>query len=59
MCLRAYVLVLSVGVHTGVCKSLWAWVVPTCGWRWVWLWNSGEKENRSGSQRRWSPFPSG
>ena len=34
-------------------------VVPTCGWRWAWLWSSGEKENRSGSQRRWSLFPSG
>lgn len=47
------------GVHTGVCKAAWALVVPTCGWRWAWLWSSGEKENRSGSQRRWSPFPSG
>lgn len=38
---------------------LWPLVAPTCGWRWAWLWSSGEKENTSGSQRRWSQFPSG
>lgn len=31
-----------------------AWVVPTYGWRWAWLWSSGEMESRSGFQRRWS-----
>lgn len=35
----------TVGMHTGV-WDLWAWVVPTCSWRWAWLWSSGEKENR-------------
>lgn len=47
------------GVSLCVPRQMCTWPVPTCGWRWGWPWNSGEKENRSGSQKRWSRFPSG
>lgn len=40
-------------------QVLWALLPLTCGWKWAWLWSSGEKVSRSGSQRMWSQSPSG